>query len=154
MSYISLLLCFSFSVFAQTGHDEAAAICTKLTFSDERSECIQIVNKSNFFSVGAVKICSALTFSDDKTKCITSIAGKYYIPVALSTCSAMTFSSDKIKCLAEVGKPYSAATNCDLERLKNRLDLAITLYNRDQNSEAMNQLLNMRDQLNGCLSAQ
>ena len=86
------------------GLEAAERVCSNLTYTDDRKECLAIVNKADSMQEEAVRICGNLTYAKDRIECLGAIKNLKYTATALQTCGNMTYAKDRISCLAEGGR--------------------------------------------------
>jgi hypothetical protein len=110
-SLLTILLEFSHSnaaltktTFDVSGKAESKAQCQKISFPSDKNRCVDIVEKSFYLNLSAVKSCISLAFSTDALPCLQSIANHEYLPTEIDSCSSYKESFDTIKCFSESGR--------------------------------------------------
>jgi hypothetical protein len=85
--------------------------CSQLTFSSERSECMNIINSAQFVDAEGLAVCKTMNFWSDKRQCLSSVVNFVFDPALTEVCRGLTFSSEKAECMGMIrGKfPRSAA---------------------------------------------
>lgn len=87
------------------GREEAARQCQNADFDSDKTKCIQVVSRGNYFDRAAARACGALSFSSEVPACMEAIRDKDYLEAEVHTCASNSFGSGTISCFRSGGRP-------------------------------------------------
>jgi len=164
-----LVALFSFNAYAQTpvnAIDDAVGACEAFKF--DKDDCIEAVNKSEFYQKSLVTLCSRLIGMDtDKVACLSAMGNKTANEKTVQICDKKTWWDETRKCVSSALKTYqapAAATPtpsptdtppptpaaCNKEKAKLKLDTAMDQVKKFKYLDLYESLVELKYLLRDC----
>ncbi len=96
---------FFFLFFAQTlyANDRDVVydqVCRSLNFESSKKDCVNRIERYEYFDLSAATLCGKLSFDNDKLACIDAIGNREYARYEIDECSRTEiFNSGVVSCL-------------------------------------------------------